>query len=176
VPGNYVHNNCDITNTTIKETTLYQPNSYIGNQINGAYQVIDHQTIANQRDTTTDFFQLNPSGGAGSKHGTRQYDSVYRQTNSEAKEKSVAGRTNHGNSKNFNSNINMSMSKLDTDRENNRMWAPSATSASGPSVQTYGTTNTPQYTNAYQNNNRIDPGLLDAFKANPYTHSLSSVV
>jgi hypothetical protein len=43
-------------------------------------------------------------------------------------------------------------------------------------MQTYGTTNAPQYVNAYQNNNRIDPGLLDAFKANPYTHSLSSAV
>jgi hypothetical protein len=67
------------------------------------------------------------------------------------------------------------MSKLDSDRENNRLWAPSATTASGPSVQTYGTTNTPQYVNAYQDNNRIAPDLLQAFKDNPYTHSLSSV-
>ena len=176
VPGNYVQNVGDIPNTTVKETTLYQPNGYVGNQINGAYQVHEQQSIANQRDTTSDFCQLNPSGGAGSKHGTRQYDSVYRQTNNDTKEKLVASRVNQGNAKNFNSNINMSMSKLDTDRENNRMWAPSATTASGPSTLTYGTTNAPQYTNAYQDNNRIDPGLLAAFKANPYTHSLSSAV
>jgi hypothetical protein len=172
VPGNYVHTPGDMPSTTIKETTIYQPNGYIGNQIDGAYQVTDHQSIANQRDTTSEFCQLNP---VGDKSGLRQYDAVYRQTNNEAKEKLVAGRINQGNAKNFNSAINMSMSKLDTDRDNNRMWAPSAVSNMGPSVQTYGRTNAPQYQNAYQDNNRIDPGLLDAFKANPYTHSLSSV-
>jgi hypothetical protein len=172
VPGNYVHTPGDMPSTTIKETTIYQPNGYIGNQIDGAYQVTEHQSIANQRDTTSEFCQLNP---VGDKSGLRQYDAVYRQTNNEAKEKLVAGRINQGNAKNFNSAINMSMSKLDTDRDNNRMWAPSAVSNMGPSVQTYGRTNAPQYQNAYQDNNRIDPGLLDAFKANPYTHSLSSV-
>lgn len=176
VSENYIRNACDATGTTIKETTLYQPNGYVGNQINGAYQTHDHQPIANQRDTTGNVYQLNPSGGAGTKHGVRQYDSVYRQTNNEAKEKSVAARTNHGNAKYMNTSINMSMSKNDTDRENNRLWAPSATSASGPSLQTYGSTNTPQYTNAFQDYNRIDPGLLAAFKENPYTHSLSSAV
>jgi hypothetical protein len=176
VPSNYVQSAGDIPNTTVKETTLYQPNSYIGNQINGAYQVNEHQSIANQRDTTSDICQMNPAGGAGSKHGSRQYDAVYRQTNNNTKEKLVAGRINQGNAKNFNSSVNMSMSKLDSDRENNRLWAPSATSASGPSMQTYGTTNAPQYVNAYQDNNRIDPGLLEAFKSNPYTHSLSSAV
>ena len=173
VPGNYVHIAGDVPSTTVKETTIYQPNGYIGNQIDGAYQVTDHQSIANQRDTTSEFCQLNP---VGDKSGLRQYDAVYRQTNNEVKEKLVAGRINQGNAKNFNSSINMSMSKLDTDRDNNRMWAPSAVSNMGPSMQTYGKTNAPQYQNAYQDNNRIDPGLLDAFKANPYTHSLSSAV
>lgn len=173
VPSNYVHDQCTVANTTVKETTIYQPNGYIGNQIDGAYQITEQQSIANQRDTTSEFSQLNPMG---SSHGNRQYDAVYRQTNNEAKEKSVAGRMNQGNAKNFNSSINMSMSKLDTDRDNNRMWTPSAVTKSGPSTQTYGKTNAPQYQNAYQNNNRIEPGLLDAFKANPYTHSLSSAV
>jgi hypothetical protein len=173
VPGNYVHIAGDVPSTTVKETTIYQPNGYIGNQIDGAYQVTDHQSIDNQRDTTSEFCQLNP---VGDKSGLRQYDAVYRQTNNEVKEKLVAGRINQGNAKNFNSSINMSMSKLDTDRDNNRMWAPSAVSNMGPSMQTYGKTNAPQYQNAYQDNNRIDPGLLDAFKANPYTHSLSSAV
>ena len=176
VASNYVQSAGDAPGTTIKETTLYQPNGFIGNQLNGAYQVNDQQSISNQRDTTTECYQLNPSGGAGSKQGSRQYDSVYRQTNNDTKEKLVAGRINQGNAKNFNSNVNMSMSKLDADRENNRMWAPSATTASGPSVQNYGVTNTPQYVNAYKDNNRLDSGLLQAFIDNPYTHSLSSVV
>jgi len=173
VPGNYVHMPGDATSTTIKETTIYQPNGFIGNQIDGAYQITDQQSIANQRDTTCEFYQLNP---AGSNSGQRQYDAEYRQTNNESKEKSIVSRTNQGNAKQFNSSMNMSMSKLDSDRDNNRMWTPSANIALGPSTQTYGKTNTPQYVNAYQDNTRIDPGLLNAFKENPYTHSLSSAV
>ena len=173
VPGNYVHTSGDMPSTTIKETTLYQPNGFIGNQISGAYEVTEQQTIANQRDTTSEFCQFNP---VGDRSGQRLYDADYRQTNNEAKEKLVVGRTNQGNAKNFNSSINMSMSKLDTDRDNNRMWTPSANIALGPSTQTYGKTNAPQYVNAYQDCNRIDPGLLSAFKENPYTHSLSSAV
>ena len=163
----------DATSTTIKETTLYQPNGYVGNQIDGAYQITDQQSIANQRDTTSDFYQINP---AGSKSGQRQYDAEYRQTNNESKEKSIVSRTNQGNAKQFNSSMNMSMSRLDSDRDNNRMWAPSSVTSMGPSMQTYGKTNAPQYVNAYQDCNRIDPGLLNAFKENPYTHSLSSAV
>lgn len=173
VPGNYVHMPGDATSTTIKETTIYQPNGYVGNQIDGAYQITDQQCIANQRDTTSDFCQINP---AGSKSGQRQYDAEYRQTNNEAKEKTVVSRTNQGNAKYFNSSMNMSMSRLDSDRDNNRMWAPSAVTSMGPSTQTYGKTNAPQYVNAYQDCNRIEPGLLNAFKENPYTHSLSSAV
>lgn len=176
VPGNYVKTPGDVTNTTIKETTLYKPNGYIGNQISGAYQVTDHQSITNQRDTTSEFCQMNPLGGSGTKHGSRQYDAVYNQTNNESKEKSVVGRTNPGNTSTFNSNINISMSKLDTDRENNRMWAPSAVIPGGPSTQTYGKIHMPQYNNQCTTGcDRINPDILDAFRANPYTFSLSSV-
>jgi hypothetical protein len=177
VPGNYVHTQGDVPITTVKETTLYQPNGYIGNQLNGgAYEVTEQQSITNQRDTTTDFCQLNPSGGAGTKHGSRQYDSVYRQTNNEAKERSVVSRTNQGNMAMFNADINVSHSKLDCDRENNRMWAPSAVIPGGPSVQTYGKAHMPQLNNQCTTGcDRIDPALLDAFRSNPYSFSLSSV-
>jgi hypothetical protein len=173
VPSNYVLTPGDMPNTTVKETTLYQPNSYIGNQLNGAYQVTDQQTTTNQRDSTTEFCQMNP---IGSKHGVKQYDAAYRQTNNESKEKSVVGRTNPGNMSTFNSQMNVSYSKLDSDRDNNRMWAPSAVIPSGPSVRTYGKIHTPALTNECKIGcDRIDPSLLDAYRKNPYTFSLSSV-
>ena len=173
VPGNYVLTSGDMPNTTVKETTLYQPNSYIGNQLNGAYEVTEQQTITNQRDTTTDFCQMNPMG---SKHGLKQYDAAYRQTNNEAKEKSVVGRTNQGNMSTFNSQLNVSYSKLDCDRENNRMWAPSAVIPSGPSVRTYGKAHMPQLNDQCLSGcERINPDILTAFRENPYTFSLSSV-
>jgi hypothetical protein len=68
------------------------------------------------------------------------------------------------------------MSKLDADRENNRLWAPQATIRNGPSVQTYGKASMPQYYNECQGCERIAPDLLNAFKENPFTHSLSSAV
>jgi hypothetical protein len=173
VPGNYVLANGDVPDVTVKETTLYQPNSYIGNQShNAAYAVTEQQAIANQRDTVNhDQFM-----GMSSKHGSRQYDAVYRQTNNDIKEKVVVSRTNQGNAKHFNSQINVTMSKLDADRENNRLWAPQATIRNGPSVQTYGKASMPQYYNECQGCERIAPDLLNAFKENPFTHSLSSAV
>ena len=173
VPGNYVVTPGDMPNTTVKETTLYQPNGYVGNQLNGGYEVSDQQPITNQRDTTGELCQMNP---IGSKYGSRNYEADYRQTNNEAKEKSVVGRTNAGNMSTFNSQMNVSHSKLDSDRDNNRMWAPSAVIPSGPSVRTYGKIHTPQLNNACTTGcDRIDPGLLDAYRKNPYTFSLSSV-
>ena len=171
VPSNYTQTEGDVTNTTVKETTIYQPHGYLGNQQNGAgaYEVTEQQSISNQRDTTN-CSQLAPMG---SNYGSMQYDSAYRQTNNESKEKSIAGRTNQGNAKMFNSQVNLTMSKLDSDRDNNRLWAPSTVIQSGPSVQTHGTTNAPQYNERLDN--RMESNLLQAFKENPYTHSLSSV-
>jgi hypothetical protein len=171
VPGNYVMTPGDIPNSTIKESTLYQPNGYIGNQTNDAYMISDQQPITNQRDSVNhDQFM-----GMSSKHGIRQNDAVYRQTNSEAKEKSIVGRVNQGNAKNFNSQINVTMSRLDSDRENNRLWAPQSTIHNGPSVQTYGKANMPQYIDNNQGCDRINPDILDSIKNNPYVFSFNSV-
>jgi hypothetical protein len=174
VPGNYVLSQGDVPNTTIKETTLFQPNGFINSQKdNAGYLNNDQQAIANQRDTVNhDSFM-----GMSSKNGNRQYDAVYRQTNSEAKEKSIAGRVNQGNGKNFNSQINVTMSKLDSDRDNNRLWAPQAVIASGPTVQTHGkVSQVPQYMDNCIGCERISGDLLQAFKNNPYTHSLTNSV
>jgi hypothetical protein len=173
VPGNYVMSPGDIPNPTIKETTLYQPNGYINSQKdNTGYLNNEQQPITNQRDTVNHEQFM----GMSSNHGNRQYDSVYRQTNNETKERTVVARTNQGNAKNFNSQINVTLSKLDADRENNRLWAPQATIHNGPSVQTYGKASMPQYYNECQGCDRIAPDLLNAFKENPYTHSLYSAV
>lgn len=173
VPGNYVLTPGDAPNVTIKETTLYQPNGYINSQKdNAGYLVNDQQPIANQRDTVNHDHLM----GVSSKHGNRQYDAVYRQTNNDAKEKTIAGRVNQGNAKHFNPQINVTMSKLDSDRENNRLWAPQSVIPNGPSTQTYGKANMPQYYDQCQGCDRIAPDLLTAFKQNPYTHSLTNAV
>jgi hypothetical protein len=172
VPGNYVSSG-NVPNTTIKETTLYQPTGYINNQRdNAGYLATDHQPIANQRDTMNHDQLM----GMSSKYGNRQYDANYRQTNNESKEKSVVGRINPGNAKQFNSYVNVGMSKLDSDRNNNRLWAPQAIIPSGPSMQTYGKiANVPQYTDNTITLDRINPDILDSIKNNPYVFSYNSV-
>jgi len=173
IPGGYVLSSGDVPDTTVKETTLYQPNSFIGNQNeNAAYLVNEQQPFECQRDTVNhDHFM-----GMSSKHGNRQYDAVYRQTNSEAKEKSIAGRVNQGNAKYHNSQINVSTSKLDSDRNNNRLWAPQSVLPNGPSVQTYGKiAQVPQYMDNCIGCDRINPDILESIKNNPFVFSFNSV-
>ena len=144
VPKNYIMNKNDTPNTTIRETTLYSPHGNVGNQIDGAYLISKQQSIQNQRDSTN-CSTIGSAGGAASKYGNRQYDSEYRQSNNVLKEKTVIGRTNQGNMQLFNPVMNVSLDKIDADRENNRLWAPEAVIPLGPSMQTYGKINVPQY-------------------------------
>ena len=173
VPKNYVLDPIDMPNVTVKETTLHSTNGYIGNQNeNAAYLITEQQPIYNQRDTTTNFCQYNP---AGTKYGAMPYDSI--QTNNVVKETLVASRINQGNAKTFNSNMNVSLSKVEEDRNNNRLWVPSSLGVpSGPNMQTHGRLNTNlQYIDNNKNCDRIEGDLLRAFKENPYTQSLQSV-
>ena len=68
------------------------------------------------------------------------------------------------------------MSRLDSDRENNRLWAPQSTIHNGPSVQTYGKiSQVPQYMDNCVGCTRINPDILDSIKNNPYVFSFNSV-
>ena len=163
----------DVAPTTTKETTLFSPDTYIQNQSGDAYLVTQHQSIPNQRDTTNQS-ATNGVGGAGTRHGSRNYAGAYNQTNNETKEPSLAGRANHGNTQIFNTNLNVRVAKNEQDRNNTRMWVPSNMPQQAMSKEVYGKITEPQ---GYQQNiaiERMAPDLLNAFKANPYTHSLSS--
>jgi len=175
VPKDYVMTPGDVPNTTIKETTLYQTHGNIGNQLAGAYEIKEYLPFENQRDTTTEHHVM---GAAGAKYGEMNYDHVYRQTNNELKEHTAThgSRLNHGNTNTFHANVNVSMSRQDCDRDNNRLWAPSAVVPTGPSMQTYGKINMPQYKNECITCDRIDGDLLKPFLENPYTHSLTNSV
>ena len=181
VPGNYVQTEGDVPGVTVRETTLYTPNGYINNQTNGGgYETNDQQPIYNQRDSTTDcgtFYSA--SGGAGTKHGNRTYEADYRATTNVMKEATLKGRTNHGNTNMFTGSSaqgQVSMSKLESDQENNRIQTPASLVHNGPSVETFGKISVPQYNNQCVGCDRINPDMLTAFKENPYTHSLTYAV
>ena len=160
---------------TIKETTLFTPNTYIGNQSSVGYVVNDQQPIYNQRDTTNVANIGNP-GGNSSKWGLPDYEQYYRQTNNEFKEQTVVSRTNPGNTQIFNQQMNVNVAKLDSDRDNNRMWAP-GTLGNGnmpPTKEIYGSVKGPQTYDQKILQDRICPDILDAFRANPYTFSLTN--
>ena len=174
VPANYVLTSGDIPNPTIKESTLYTPNGYIGNQASkdGAYYVSKQQAISNQR-TTTQSSSYNGVGGSGTKIGARNYQGDYRQTNNESKEKSIAGRMNSGNASIFNPYTNVSITK--TERQNTEYFPPASSviGGIGPTISTYGNYNhnIPNVHNI--GCERIEPQILSALKSNPYVHPLT---
>lgn len=176
VAQNYVLNPNDVTPTTIKETTLYTPNFYVGRQIEGGgYQTNEQTPITNQRDTTNCSY-IGDAGGASSGWGDMSYEAAYAQNNNESKEKSVISRTNHGNTNIYNQQMNVNVARIDGDRNNTRMWVPTNMPQMPMSKEEYGKIRVPQYYNQCIGCDRISPDILNAFKENPYTHSLSSAV
>jgi len=175
--GNYVINPYDVTNTTVKETTLYTPNTYVGNQSlsKGGYLVAEETPIQNQRDTTN-ISTYSAAGGAASKYGNMNYSGNYAQYNNEQKEKLVVNRANQGGMQLFNQQMNMHSSKLDSDRETRGFGAPNSVIPGGPIKETYGRVSTKQQYEQPQGNSRLDGDLLKPFMENPYTHSLTSSV
>lgn len=176
VPDSYVLNPNDVTSTTIKETTLYTPNSFIGRQIEGGgYQTNEQTPITNQRDTTNCSY-MGDAGGSATGWGDMSYEAAYAQHNNESKEKAIVGRTNHGNANIYNQQMNVNIARIDTDRDNTRMWVPTNMPQMPMSKETYGKIRAPQYYNQCIGCDRISPDILNAFKENPYTHSLTSAV
>jgi len=77
----------------------------------------------------------------------------------------------------LNSDENIHIDKKDSDRDNNRLWVRNGNpgvNGAIPSMETYGKINVPQYYDNCINCDRIQPEILNAFKENPYTQSLSS--
>jgi hypothetical protein len=175
VESGYVLNPNDITPKTIKETTIYTPNSFINNQKEGIYVNNYTPMDLTQRDTTS-CPTLGFVGGAATGYGDMNYDSVYRQTNNDVKSQTIYNRPNMGGVETFNNNYNISVAKQESDCINTRFTAPSSVIKFSSGKETYGKLNTPQYKNDSIENNRISPDLLNAFRSNPYTHSLTTSV
>jgi len=158
---------------TIKETTIYTPNSYqISQNGLGAYATHNNLPISNQRHDTT-YSSFGNVGGAANSLGVQDYSATYNQTNNELKEPTTYARTNHGNTQVFNPQMNVSIAKIEDDRVNNRQWVPSAMPQTFASKEMMGQTYKPAE-NPVNVGDRLNPDLLSAFKSNPYTHSLES--
>jgi hypothetical protein len=176
VPSSYVINSNDATPTTIKETTLYEQHFNINNQKEGVYVNNYTPMDLTQRDTTSSSF-IGPVGGQSTQYGNMNYDSVYNQHNNDIKSSTIDNRPNQGGTQMFNQYMNVSLNKSDTDCHNGRVNPPnSKISAMPPSTNTYGAIRAPQYYNECAGCDRIQPDILNAFRSNPYTHSLTTSV
>ena len=175
VPSSYVINKNDTTTTTIKETTLYSPNFNINNQKEGIYVNNYSSPDLTQRDTTS-CSTVGNMGGAATQYGDMLYGSAYRQHNNDIKSSTIENRPNQGGTQMFNQQMNVNISKQDTNRFDNWMSPPSSIYSMPPSTDTYGKINAPQYYNECAGCDRIQPDILNAFRNNPYTHSLTESV
>tara|TARA_Y100000591_G_scaffold331715_1_gene366515 strand:+ start:4066 stop:5850 length:1785 start_codon:yes stop_codon:yes gene_type:complete len=170
--GNYVVNKNDKPKTTIRNMTCDRINMNhlnVQGKNNNGYETNSQTPIQNQRDTTS----VNYTGGGNSyTHGMR--DEYSQQFGTDNVNKSYESRINQGGTQMFNQNMNVENYKIDSDRNNNRMWVPSNCSGSIPSQEFMGNQQKVPVTYPEQCNNRLDSSLLNAFKSNPYTQSLQS--
>ena len=176
VPNGYVVNMNDTTATTTKETTIYSPNFYINNQKEGMYVPNATPTDLTQRDTTSASY-VGSIGGAATNYGDMSYAAAYAQHNNNIKTSTILSRPNQGGTQIFNQQMNINCYKQDTNRFDCRMGTPGSTLMQAPpSAQTYGAIRAPQNYNEFSGCDRIQPDILNAFRENPYTHSLTTSV
>ena len=68
----------------------------------------------------------------------------------------------------------MKIDRLDADRVNTRTSVMTNAPSSIPSMDMYGKMTMPQSYDENKLNERIQPDILNAFRQNPYTHSLQT--
>jgi hypothetical protein len=175
VQSGYIINPNDVTNKTIKETTLYTPNMFINNQKESMYVNNYTPVDLTQRDTTNQE-TLGFIGGPSTGYGDMNYENVYRQTNNDLKSQTIYNRPNPGGIETFNNQYNVSISKQENDCLNTRYNAPSSVIKISPGKETYGKINTPQYNNECIGYDRINGNILSQLKSNPYVHSFTEIV
>ena len=170
----YVINPADITPTTIKETTLFSKSFNINNQ-KGLY--VDNNTpLPGQQRATTDVEYTGAPGGEATGYGNMIYDSTYRQHNNDKLAQTVPNRINHGNTNIYNPTTNLSNIREDCKADDGRWFTPSSHIALPPSKENYGAMHMPQTYYESQQCRQIEPSILEQFRTNPYTHSLTTSV
>lgn len=172
VSKNYVINLKDTPKITNKETTIYSPHGNVGNQVESSY-VNSNRPISNQRDTTTCPDNWGGIGGISNNYGEMNTLAYKNQINNDKKDSMPW--TNQGNMNVFNDNVNYHFPRKDTCNDSiNRTQAPKNIIGTPPSAETYGKIHMPQYYDECYGCERINPELLNAFRQNPYTFSLTN--
>jgi hypothetical protein len=174
-----VFNPADRTKTTIREMTegrVGMNHLNVDSQSANGYLVAEQQPTNQQRDTTSVSYK-GTVGPSGALNVPKSYEAEYMQHNNV--NKTYPNRPNQGGTQIFNQQDHIHINKIDSDRNNNRWWVPSSGNAAGitnpPGMEVVGQVKkTQQYEDYKMNADRMNPDILQAFKQNPYTQSLSS--
>lgn len=156
---------------TIKETTLHEPRSYVNNQREG-FRVYNEQCPnQTQRETTSESKFV---GGASSAYGCRVNDGAYNQTNNDIRALTIHNRPSNGGTQIFNPHMNATLP--DKNVFNNQSPVPYVSGYQATtSVDTMGVYKLKNDSDDTMSRDRLDSNLLNSFRENPFTHSLSSV-
>jgi hypothetical protein len=174
VSAGAMFNPADRTPTTIKETTVGLvgfDHLNVERQAAAGYLVSQNTPFETERATTSVDYLGGP-GGAVTHMGNQVYNAAYNQRNNV--NKTYKNITNHGAMSLFNSNTNVQIDRIDADRMNHRTMAPTNAPAMIPSIDIHGKMTMPQSYDEGKLNERINPDILNAFRQNPYTHSLQT--
>lgn len=178
-PAGYVYDSNSGTKTTMKETTLHAPRTYINNQKDGGIYVNNYTAPHLTQRNTTDCSTIGFVGGASTGYGDVVYDTAYTQTTNGLKSQTIGNRTNTGNMSLFNNQMNVCIARSDCSSQDYRVNGADSLIKHAPSTENYGRMNLPNKTESVENSlcynqSYMDPNLLNAFRQNPYTQSLSS--
>ena len=161
----------DRTKTTIREQTektysLSQPHY----KHDGGYATTQHQPIENQRQSTNHSYTGNSSAAPGTTNGP-VYNAAYNANLNPNKEKLVVNQMNVGCNPQFNANKNIKMSKIGVRHASQ---GPINMPKESANLSTYGESGG-RNTRGWDNSNRNEADLLNAFNSNPFTKPLNSV-
>ena len=175
VPLSYIFNPTDRPAPTIRETT--EKNKYIygvnANQRGGGYETNEYQSIPNERDSTSVYYAGGSSASAGTLEA-RRYDAEYNQRNNDIKSSTINGRMVPGNMDLLNVDINQRArnGEIKNNRALNMTNLPTQLYSTNQ-MGVKGLETQPLYSNIQLDRNT--PEILDAFRKNPYTHSLTNI-
>jgi len=173
VESNYVMNPNDVVPTTIKETTTHSVEFNVNNQ--SAQQYVN--TYVAPQETNRQTTQYNSYGNIGNNYaGDMSYESAYRQHNNDIKSQTIINRANQGGTQMFNQNMNVSIARQDSNCLDNRPFGPVSSITKPIAKENYGRYIPPQQLDMNIQTQRNTPDILDAFRKNPYTQSLTTSV
>ena len=167
--GDYIFNPEDKLKTTIKEMTSASPfHLNVQKQQSDGYMVSRPIMDTTQRDTTsTDTFGNAISSG----QGHRLEDPERNQRNNNKKDP-VLNYTAAGNTNHFNNVMNIQVDSNRGINSNNNHIPMASMPTNIPSINNFGKITGPQLYDENVSNDRMHPDILNAFKQNPFTHSL----